>query len=885
MTFEPTWRRYLRFVRPNVAADVRDEIDFHVAEIEARLVRDGADPADARARAQREFGDRAAAERACRAIGEARLLASRRRRWWEDLRDDLRYGARNLRRAPGFSLVAVLTLALGIGAATAIFSVVNGILIRPLPYREPERLVRLYEVSPQGDDQNPIAAANFLDWRARARSFAVLAVHRWPYTTVLSGLDTPVRAVVDDLSPAALGALGVRPILGRLFGADEPREAVLLSGTLWRNRFGADSSVVGRSISLGDVPHVIIGVMPESFRFPVAAVDLWRPVTEPELAAADRRSHNLGAVARLAPGVPLAQAQAELRAITAGLRSEFPAFLDGWNARVAPLKDDLVGPIKPMLLALLGGVGLVLLIACANLANLFLARSLAREREVAVRAALGAGRGRIVRQLMTEVGLLSAVAAAAGLVLANGLVRLLLALAPADLPRLAEVRIDPVVLGFAVFATIASAIGFGLAPAFASARASSHAALRAAADRSGSRRHHRIRAGVLVTEVALSLVLLTGAGLLVRSFLNVKGLDLGFRPEPWLGLSIDLPQARYPDFPTQSQFAERLRSELAGVPGVAAVTATTRQPGSDGPTTFSFAIEGRPSPNPSGRFDPESAELVPPGYFSTLGVPVVRGRALDARDRRDGLPVAVVSETFARKYWPGADPVGRRIAFRAEQPWIEIVGVVGDIAMGPADRPVTPTLYLPADQGTWGWLSWQTVLVKAEPGRTAASLTGGVLAALRRVDPALPPSRLTPVADLYADSVAGRRFAMVLLVAFAAAAVGLGLVGLYGVLATTVAQRRPEIAIRLALGASRPAVVGMVLRQAVGYTAAGVALGAFAAAGLAGGLRGMLFQVSPLDPLTFGSGAAGLAVAAIGAAWIPARRAAAVAPIQVLRDP
>ena len=881
---EPKWRRYLRFFRPNVAADVEEELDFHVAQIAERLIREGADPATARARAQREFGDRAGAERACREIGEASLVVTRRCRWWEDLRDDLRFGARNLRRAPGFAAVAALTLALGVGAATAIFSVINGVLIRPLPYREPDRLVRFWEVSPQGITRNPIAGANFIDWRARAKSFAALAAHRWPYDVALSGVESPARVVVNDLSPAAFDVLGVRPALGRLFGPADPGTAVLVSAALWRTRFGSDSAVVGRTISLGDVAHTVVGVMPDGFRFPVAGVGVWRPVTEADLASADRRSHNWGAVGRLAPGVPFGQALSEIRAITATMRGEFPAFLEGWDTRIVPLKDDLVGPIKPTLLALFAGVGLVLLIACANLANLFLARSLAREREVAVRGALGAGRGRIIRQLMTEVGLLAAIGATIGLGLAYWLLRVLMTLAPADLPRLAEIRIDPVVLAFAVLVTIASAIGFGLAPAFVSARTSSHAALRAGADRSGSRRHHRLRGSVLVAEVALSLVLLTGAGLLIRSFLEIRGVDLGYRPESWLALTIDLPRARYPELATQSQFTERLITELAAAPGVAAVTSTTRQPAADGPMTFSFAIEGRPSPNPSGRFDPEPAEFVAAGYFATLGVPVIRGRDFDSRDRRGAPPVAVVSAALARKYWPDTDPIGRRFAFRPDQPWIEIVGVAGDVVMGPADQQGGTTLYLPADQRSQPWLSWNTVLVRAAPGREPAGLASEVAGVLRRLDPALPPSRLAPVTELYAESVAERRFAMILLAAFAAAAVTLGLIGLYGVLAATVAQRRPEIAVRVALGASRQAVVGLVLRQALGYTVLGIAVGALAAGWLTGLMRGMLFQVSPLDPLAFGLGALFLAVAAIGAALIPARRAAGVAPIQVLRD-
>lgn len=882
MAREPKWRRYLRLVRPDVAADVQDEIDFHVARMAERLIGEGVDPAEARARAQREFGDRAAAEAACREIGEARLRGATHRRWWEDLRDDLRYGVRNLARAPAFALVAVLTLALGVGAATAIFSVVNGVLIRPLSYPEPDRLVRLYEASPQGNPRSPIAGANFVDWQARAASFSVLAVHGWPYDAILTGAESPVRVVTAGLSPEVLEALEVQPVLGRLFTKQDGDGVVLLSTALWRTRFGADPSIVGRSISLRDRSYAVVGVMPPDFRFPAARVEVWQALSA--INATDRRSHNWGAVGRLAPGVSIERARAEMTAITGTLAAEYPESLKDWGVTVAPLKDDLVGSIRPMLLALLASVGLVLLIACANLANLFLARSVSREREIAVRGALGAGRGRIVRQLMTEIAVLAALAAGVGLAVAQGLLRTLLALAPPDLPRLAEVRIDPAVLGFAVLITAACAIAFGLAPAFASARGNAHLVLRAGADRSGGVRHHRVRGAVLVAEVALSLVLLTGAGLLVRSFAAIKSVDLGYRPDPWLALSIDLPLPRYPDLATQERFADRLRERLAAVPGVVAATSTTRMPAAAGAMTFSFAIDGRESPNSSGRFDPEPLAFVPPGFFEALGAPLLRGRTFDTRDRDDAPPVTVVSEMLARKYWPDVDPVGQRIAFRPGEPWMEVVGVVGDLAMGPADQDMTPAFYLPTAQRRDNWLTWSIVLVRAQGGRDPATLAPGVVAALAEIDAALPPNRVATLDQLYAESVAPRRFAMVLLGAFAVAAVGLGLIGLYGVLATTVAQRRQEIAVRVALGASRQAVVGMVLRQAFGYTALGIGIGAVAAGLLTRLLGGLLFGVSPLDPVSFGLGAMLLGVAALGASLIPARRAASVAPIRALRE-
>ncbi|MEZ4456458.1 MAG: ABC transporter permease [Gemmatimonadales bacterium] len=531
MSREPAWRRYLRFFRSDPESDIRDELDFHVELMADRLEAEGLSRDEALRRARREFGDRAAAEAACRDIAEDRERRGRWRRLADDAREDLRYGIRQLRRSPGFAALAILTLALGVGATTAIFSVVDGVLIRPLPFRESDRLVRLFEVAPTGEQSNPIAAANLADWRSRVRSFGTIGAHAWPYTLVLSGLEAPARVEVVRTEPEVFRVLGVAPILGRTLLEDDDASVMVVSGGLWKSRLGGDPGVVGRSLVIDGVARTVVGVMPPDFSFPASRVDVWFPLGPGEFDFTNRRSHNWGAVARLGPGVTLAAADAELRGIVRSLSTEHPAFLKDWSARVVPLKDDLVGPVRPVLVALLAGVALVLVIACANLANLFLARALTRGREIAVRTALGAERGRLIRQLMTELGVLATVAGVIGVALAAGLLRGLLALAPADLPRLGEVGLDPAALGFAVAVTVASTLAFGLAPAFASARADGALTLRTEAGRSSGTVRWRVRSAMLVA-VALSLILLTrrvapGPGRFLSAALMVSASSLG----------------------------------------------------------------------------------------------------------------------------------------------------------------------------------------------------------------------------------------------------------------------------------------------------------------------------------------------------------------------
>ncbi|HEX9893186.1 MAG TPA: ABC transporter permease [Gemmatimonadales bacterium] len=885
MKREPLWRRYLRFFGPDVRADVDEEIQLHFELRVQDYVRDGRSPDAARARVQAEFGDINRARQECRSIGEGRLREHRRARLLDGLKRDLGFGVRRALRSPGFSLTAILTLALGLGATAAIFSVVHGVLLRPLPFPDPDRLVRLYEIAPTGDVQNPVSSGNYLDWRQRSTGFEVLGAHYWPYEVSLTGAGDPARVVLNDLTPEALRALNPRPLLGRLFTADDGLDPsarfVLVSYGFWRDRLGGDSSAIGQTVTVDEIAYEILGVMRPDFDFPSSLVDLWRPVSEAGLNPDNRRSHNLGVIARLKPGTTVEPAQAEMTTIAKALQTEYPEFMKGWGVNVVKIHSDLVAPVRPLLLVLLSGVGLVLVIACSNVANLLLARAVGREREISVRGALGASRLRLVRQLLVEGAILAVAAGLLGVFLAQAMLAGLIRLAPSDIPLLDEVRLDRTVLGFALLLTAASTLVFALAPALRLAGTDLQAALRA--DRSGALAHARLRGALVVFEVALSMVLLVGAGLLVRSFTRLQAVDLGFAPDGMLAVSLSPSAARYPDAAAQTGFYQRLLERLDAVPGVAGATSTSATPADPYSTTFSFAIQGRESPNPSGRFDPVPMEAVMPGYFSRLGIPLRRGRTFDSRDRADAPPVAVINETLARVLWPGTDPIGQRIAFRTDAPWLEIVGVVGDTRMLGADRPPAPILYLPFSQKTWAWLRWQTVLIRADAGLNPVDLLPAIRAAAAEVDPQLVLPRVSTVNQLYAESAARRRFATLLLGGFAAAALALGLIGVYGVLSTAVAQRSQELAIRVALGAGRSRVIALILRQALSLTLAGVAIGLLAAAGATRLLGSLLFGVSPLDPVTFGAVGAILLLVSAGAALIPAWRAARVDPIGAMR--
>ena len=884
---EPFWRRYLRFFGPDVTRDVEEELALHFDLRVQDYIRQGLSPEAARTRVELEFGDIEGARRECRTIGEQQLRDSRRANWLDELRRDAVYGVKRAVRNPGFSLVAVLTLALGLGATTAIFTVVHGVLLRPLPFPEPERLVRLYEIAPTGEAQNPVSAGNYADWRARAGSFAALGAHHWPYQAGVSGgTGDPLLVVLNDLTLEALTALETRPRLGRLFGPEDVAgngaRVVLMSHRFWRDRFGGDPAAVGRMLQIDEIPHEIIGVMPADFDFPFRSVDLWRPVGEADLDVSNRRSHNLAVIARLKPGVELAQARAEMSAIATSLGREYPEFMEGWGVNVVPIHADLVAPVRPLLLVLLAGIGLVLVIACSNVASLLLARAVGREREIAVRGALGAGRGRVVRQLLMEGAVLAGAAAVLGVLAGRAMLSGLLALAPADIPLLDEVRLDRTAFAFAGLLTVATTLIFALLPALRLAGTDLLTSLRS--ERAGGGSSTRLRSALVLFEVALSVMLLIGAGLLIRSFLKLQQVDLGFRSDRTLALGISAPSARFRETAPQIEFYDRLLERLKSVPGVAMLTSTSGTPADPSGTSFSFSIEGRTAPNPSGRFDPVWVELITPGFFAGLGIPVISGRGIDATDREGTIPVAVLNEALARKLWPGENPIGQRIAIRSDGPRYEIVGVVGDTRFFGADLEPVPVLYLSMAQKVWSWFRWQTVLIRAEEGLAASALVPPLREAIREFDAQLVLPEFTTVEELFSRGTARRRFATVLLGGFAGAALLLGVIGVYGVLSTMVAQRRQELAIRVALGADRVRVIGLVVRQAVLLTLAGVALGVVGAVAATRLLDALLFGVPPTDPITFAGVGGLLIVISVVTALVPAWRAARVDPVSAMKS-
>jgi len=890
----PVWRRYLRFRGSDVRADVADELEFHIEMIADRLIQQGMAPDRARARAREEFGDFERARALCEGIGADQ---ARRHEWGElldSLAKDVRFAFRSLRRAPGFAATIVFTLALGIGASTAIFSIVRGVLLRPLPFVEPNRLVRVWEVSPRGDDHNVVSIGNYVSWRERARSFSAIGAHSAPFGVTLVEAGEPTRITTADLTPSVMQVLGARAALGRTFVPDDDKgdgRAVMLSHELWVRLFGGDPGIVGRRLMINDASYTVLGVMPAAFEFPSAGVDIWRPITADHIDPDERRSHNWYVVGRLAPTANLGTASAEMRAIASALAREFPQYMKGFGTNVVGMADDMVASVRPLLLILLAGATLLLVVACANIANLLLARAVGRRREMAVRGALGAGRARLVRQLLTESVVIAFVGGVLGAAMAALLTRALTMLAPDDIPRLSSVRIDGAVLGYALATTLASGLLFGFAPVMrilGSGRnngQSLHLALRAAGDRGGNGRQARVRSILLVGELAVSLILLSGAGLLLRSAQRLASIDYGYRPAGLVAASFDLPRARYDGNDRHAAFYDQLIAGMRELPHVTGVAGTTEDLGSSSSMTFSFAIEGRPSRNASGREDAQPLRVVVGDYFRVMGIPVRRGRAFAPTDRADSPPVAIVNESLARLLWPDVDPVGSRVSFAGPSgPWLQVVGVVGDTRTNAADAAPVPAMYLPFSQKRWPWMTWLTLVIRTDATGNAQTLGGELQGFVRQVDARLPIQGVSAVPDLYRESVARRRFATVLTAAFAGLALILGVVGMYGVVSYGVVQRRREFGIRLALGARASQVTGVVVREALALAGIALIVGLAAALGLTRLLSGLLYEVSPRDPITLATVALIVAAVAVAAAWVPARRATRIDPAMTIRD-
>lgn len=802
--------------------------------------------------------------------------------------NDVRYTLRSFLRQPGLALTALVTLAIGIGANTAVFSVVNGVLLRPLPYPDPGELVTVSTLDTETGDTYSASGPNFLDWSAR--NDVLDGMYAWGGTTsTLTGGDRREQVEVGVVTPEFLDVLGVTPGLGRGFAADEvgpgrPR-VVLLSNRFWRRRYTSDPSVPGRTLELDGEPYEIIGVMPPGFRMPLngGVEELWITSSR-DFAAEARDAVYLSLVGRLRDGVPLDRARGAMEAIHAGIRAEDPIHSVNTGVALTPLKSELVADVRWALAILLGAVGFLLLLACANVANLFLARAAGRGTEFGVRTALGAGSGRLTRQLLTESAVVAVVAGALGVLAALAGVGLLTAIAPDDLPRIREVSIDGTVLGFSLLATGLTGLLFGAVPALWATRRDPMRLLRGAGrGQVGDGGLRRIRELLVISEIAAAAVLVVGAGLLARSFAEMLSVDPGFDASHVLTAEVYVPRDRYPDAERRAVFFDGLMSRLSSVPGVEAVGGVWNAPMNDAVTNTTVTVEGRPRPEP-GREPLGEFRLATGGYFEALRIPVLRGRVFDETDTRETTPKVVISRLLAAELWPGQRAVGRRLAIDIfEGPdgapaWYEVIGVVGDTRLNGLDDPERPLLYIAYSQRPQNWIT-VTARTRGAPAASSELVRDAIL----DFEPLTPDPTLGTMEGRVDHTLAARRFYLTLLGAFAAVAIVLASVGIYGVLAYAVSRRTNEIGVRVAFGASRGRILRRVVVEGMRVAAAGIAIGLLGAWALSRTLASLVYGISLTDPLTYGLVVLLLGGVSLLACVIPARRAATVDPIEALR--
>ncbi len=801
----------------------------------------------------------------------------------ENLFKDIRYAFRATLKRPGFTLIAIVTLALGIGANSAIFSVVNGVLWRPLPYPRPQQLVMAWtdHQGRGGPAQEWFSPPEIDDWRAQNKTFSHFAgLNNWIPT--LTGREEPESLVGAAVSYDMFNLLGVMPSRGRTFVAEEDQpnapNVAILSDELWRTRFNSDPNIVGKSISLTQNNYQVIGVMPAGFQFPVIpGAQIWRTLKPTLNPSCTRGCIVLRAIARVKENVSLAQAQADASTIAARLAAQYPDTNSKVGATLVPLHEQLVGSIKRPLLVLLGAVGFVLLIACANVANLLLARAATREREMALRAALGASRVRVIRQLLTESALLAFTGAMAGLALAYWLLRLLVTLSPPGTPGLDQIAIDRYVLGFTILIAALTGIIFGLAPALQLSKVDlNHSLKDTGKGTPGGARGGRLRGALVIAETALALLLLIGSGLLLKSFILLQRVDPGFNADHVVTLRLILNRTAYPETPQVVNFYGALLDRVKGMPGVQSAATISTLPLSGNQNDTHFLIEGRPAPppdqEPSAWFNSVSSD-----YFQTMQLRALKGRTFSEADNEKSPLVVVISETMARKYWPHEDPIGQRIG-RGPDRWREIVGVVRDIKHFSLDSEAPPTMYFPMRQQPARGMD-VVVRTTGDPLSMAPALRRQVWAGDRN----LAIANLGAMKDLVASSITQQRFILTLLAGFAGLALVLAAVGIYGVMSYAVTQRTHEIGIRMALGARVGDVLRLVFRQGLVLTLIGVAVGMALAFALTRLMKSLLFDVTPTDATTFAVVAAALVSVALLACLIPARRATKVDPLIALR--
>jgi putative ABC transport system permease protein len=811
------------------------------------------------------------------------------------LRQDLRYVGRTLRHSPGFALTVVAVAALGVGATTAAFSVTDHVLVRPLPFPESDRILQLWQDQvARGYHDMELSPANYRDWKRMSMSFEAMAAQH-SLSVNMVGEGEPERLQGAAVTDEILAVLGTKPLLGRGFTVDDDREGapgtVLLSYGLWQGRFGGDPSVLGRKLILDDAPHEVIGVMPQGFRFPRRETRFWTAMRLGKESFERRDDFYLEVVARLKKGLSLEQARAEMQLVAGQLEKQYPEVNDRIGASVVPLRDQVTRQARLLLMALFGAALGVLLIACTNLASLFLARALQRRKEISVRAALGAGRERLVRQLLTESFLLAAAGGTLGVLLAVSALPLAVRLVPNSLPIAEIPPLDLRILAFAALMTLVTAVGFGLVPALRVFRDTDPSGLREGS-RSGIGRKERLRSALVVAEVTVCMVLLISSGLLIRALLRVQAVDPGFRSEGVLTLRTWLPLPKYEETARRARFYEAVLADVRALPGVKGAGYISYLPLTMRGGIWGIEAEGQPAER--GDESTASIRYVTPGLFGALGIPVLRGREVSEVDTEGALSAAVVSESFAARYWPGQDPLGRRFRFGllggtrlstiGSFQDRTVVGVVGDVRVRGLERESEPQVYLPYRQAPGGAMSWYTpkdLAVKSDAD--PAVLVPALRQIIARADPAQPISDIRPLSAIVEAETAPRRVQVRVLGAFAAVALLLAGIGIHGLLAFTVSNRAPEIGVRLALGAQRTDILGLVLRHGLVLGGVGVALGLALAFAAGQGLEALLAGVSPRDAASFLAAAALAVSMAFLGSLFPALRAIRVDPLTVMR--
>ena len=883
MTLGSQVRSWMRAMmgRTRMENEMDAELRFHMRAYVEDLQRKGVAREEAMRRARIEFGGVERAKEECR---DARGVT-----FTETLLQDLRYGARALRKSPGFTAIAVLTLALGIGANTAIFSVVNAILLHPLAYKDADRLVTVLI-----DGNGPISVANYIDWRDQSHSFEAMGAAEY-WSPNLTGVDQPENIRGHKITYDLFPLLGAQPLLGRLFTEADDRAGseheVILSYRLWQRRFSLDRNVIGNVIRLDGEAYSVVGVMPRDFQFApfwATNAELWVPIAFGDRVH-NRAGNSLRVFGRLKPGATLDQARTEITSITARLEQQYPG--TNQNVVVTPLKEKVVGKVEAPLLVLLGAVGFVLLMACANVAHMLLARAASRQKEIAVRAALGAGRTRVVRQFLTENLLLAGLGGALGLLLAFWGTRALVALSPASIPRVETVTLDGWVVLFLFAITALTSIGFGLAPALQASAVNLNDTLKETGrGSSDGMQRNRLRSFLVASEFALALMLLIGAGLMVRSFFALQSVDPGFNPHNLLSMVVSVAGSNEAAAGNREIFYRQLLERVRALPGVQSAAAINHLPLAGDLWGWPFTIKGRPKPRPGD--EPGGVyRIATPGYFRTMKIPLLRGRDIAETDTRSAPGVVVINEKAARSYWPGEDPIGKRISFDAgtsETPtWLTVIGIVKDAKESDWAAEPDEEVYLAAFQNRQflgapeSHSSYITLVVRTtgDPAALAQALKDTVWS----FDRNLPISQVLTMDAVVADANSQPRFEMLLLGIFAGVALLLAAVGIYGVMSYAVSRRTHEIGIRVSLGASRADVVLLVVCQGIVLALIGSAAGIVGALGLSRLMKSLLFGVKPIDPLVFGGVTILLMIVAMAASYLPARRAMRVDPMIALR--